>query len=114
METRDLSFGISESIPELGSVCESRSALLRTQFASISSLLCLAKSLMLFFFFVSDRLLDLPVRPKHPMAKSTKMGEILIFCLWGKEGEGEGGRVTGRKERERGKGESEGERNFGF
>ena len=105
-------FGIYQSIPELGCVCESRSALLRTQLASISSLLCLAKSL--FFFFVSERLLDFPVRPKHPMAKSTKVEQIVIFAYGGRK-EGEGLR-EGRKERERerGKGKSEGERNFGF
>lgn len=94
------SFGIYKSIPELGCVCESRSALLRTQLASISSLLCLAKSL--FFFFVSERLLDFPVRPKHPMAKSTKVEQIVIFAYGGrKEGrEGKGYGKEGRREKE--------------
>lgn len=36
------------------------------------------------------------MRPKHPMAKSTKVEEIVIFAYGGrKEGRG---RVTGRKE----------------
>lgn len=39
------------------------------------------------------------MRPKHPMAKSTKVEEIVIFAYGGrKEGRG---RVTGRKEGER-------------
>ena len=39
------------------------------------------------------------MRPKHPMAKSTKVEQIVIFAYGGrKEGRG---RVTGRKEGER-------------
>lgn len=88
--------------PELGCVWESRSALLRAQFASISSLMCLAKSLLLvFLFFVSERLLDLPVRPKHPMAKYTKMGtDCNIFAYGGRKGKGKGyGREREKEER---------------